>query len=61
MNNVEISGNRAGIVASMAKITLQDAQVVNNAYRGIDVAGSSALIVSGGAVSGNGAAGIYCG
>ena len=58
LNNVEISGNGAGIAASMAKITLQDAQVVNNAYRGIDVAGSSALIVSGGAVSGNGAVGV---
>jgi hypothetical protein len=42
----------------MAKITLEDAQVVNNAERGVDVAASSALIVSGGTVSGNGGVGI---
>ena len=53
LNNVQVSGNRAGIAASMAKITLQDAQVVDNDERGIDVAASSALIVSGGAVNRN--------
>lgn len=58
VGEVEISGNRAGIAASMAQITLEDAQVINNAERGIDVAGNSALMVSGGAVRGNGGAGV---
>jgi len=58
VGEVEISGNRAGIAAAMAHITLEDAQVVNNAERGIDVAGNSALMVSGGAVRGNGGVGV---
>ena len=58
VGDVEISGNRAGIAASMAQISLENAQVVNNVERGIDVAGNSALMVSGGAVSGNGGAGV---
>jgi hypothetical protein len=57
-SDVEISGNQAGIAASMARITLENTQVVNNAGRGIDVAGNSALMVSGGAISGNGGAGV---
>jgi hypothetical protein len=58
LNNVEISGNRAGITASMAKINLESVHVVNNAERGIDVAASSGLIFYGGSVSGNGDAGV---
>jgi hypothetical protein len=57
-DDVEISANRTGIAASMAQITLEDTQVVNNAERGIDVAGNSALIMSGGTVSGNGGVGV---
>lgn len=58
LNHVEISGNRAGIEASMARINLESVHVVNNAERGIDVAASSGLIFYGGAASGNGDAGI---
>jgi hypothetical protein len=57
-SDVEISGNQSGIAASMARITLENTQVINNAGRGIDVAGNSALMVSGGAVRGNGGAGV---
>ena len=58
LNHVEISGNRAGIAASMARINLESVHVVNNAERGIDVAASSGLIFYGGTVSGNGNVGV---
>lgn len=58
LNHVEISGNRAGIAATMAKMNLESVHVLYNAERGIDAAANSSLIFYGGSVSGNGDAGI---
>jgi hypothetical protein len=56
--DVEISGNSSGIQASMAQITLENARVVDNSERGIDVAENSALRLVDSIVSGNGGVGV---
>ena len=58
LNQVEISGNRAGIAGSMAKLFLESAHVRYTAARGIDVAANSSLIFYGGSVRGIGDAGV---
>ena len=57
-NDVEISGNSAGIEAAMARIALENTDVVNNTGRGIVAVSNSALRVADGAISGNDGTGV---
>ena len=58
VGDVEISGNDFGIDASMARIRLEDTQIINNVRRGISVADNSALQVADIVVRENGGAGV---
>jgi hypothetical protein len=53
VEDVEISGNDFGIDASMARIRLEKARVIDNRAIGINVTDSSSLLVSDSAVTGN--------